>query len=75
MTTEQTPCINPATLEVLGHVEVNTREEVHTAVQAAREAQASWMALSVKERVGSIVKIRDYLVEIYRLQKQPRKAD
>ena len=41
---------SPVTLEVTGELICASKEEVHTAVQRAREAQPSWAALSFAER-------------------------
>ncbi len=41
---------NPATLETVCEIEVQTAEEVQAAVNRARKAQPAWAALSLKER-------------------------
>jgi succinate-semialdehyde dehydrogenase/glutarate-semialdehyde dehydrogenase len=42
---------NPATLEPLGEIEVQSAEDVRAAVESAREAQPGWASLSLGERV------------------------
>lgn len=41
---------NPATLEPIGEIEVETAEDVRAAVERARKAQPAWASLAVKER-------------------------
>ena len=45
---------NPATLEPLGEIEVQSAVEVRAAVSRARKAQPEWAALSFDRRAGSL---------------------
>ncbi|MFA5805107.1 MAG: aldehyde dehydrogenase family protein [Melioribacteraceae bacterium] len=58
----QTESFNPATGESLGFSKLNTIEELIEIVSHARESQKLWQEYSVDERIRSILKIRDYLV-------------
>jgi succinate-semialdehyde dehydrogenase/glutarate-semialdehyde dehydrogenase len=53
---------NPATLEEIGELECQTREEVEAAVARARAAQPAWAALSMQERIDYILKLRDEIL-------------
>lgn len=46
---------NPATGEKLGEAPVFTEEDVRSAVAAAREAQAAWKRLSVRQRIATLL--------------------
>jgi succinate-semialdehyde dehydrogenase/glutarate-semialdehyde dehydrogenase len=59
--TKQTKCVNPATGETLGYVPLNDTTELEAAVASARSAQPAWSAMSVKERIRHLVKVRDHL--------------
>jgi succinate-semialdehyde dehydrogenase/glutarate-semialdehyde dehydrogenase len=59
----QTESFNPATGESLGFSKLNTIEELIEIVNRARESQILWQEYSVDERINSILKIRDYLVD------------
>ena len=61
--TETTPCINPATGEVIGYSPITPREELPDIVQAARDAQKNWAALPVKDRSRRLLAVRDFIVE------------
>jgi succinate-semialdehyde dehydrogenase/glutarate-semialdehyde dehydrogenase len=56
------PVQNPATLERLGEVPMRSADEVREAVRRARIAQASWGALSVKQRCQQVRRLRDQFV-------------
>lgn len=53
---------NPATGEVQGEVEAATPEDVDAAVERAREAQRSWAARSVEERLEVLDLFQDHLI-------------
>jgi acyl-CoA reductase-like NAD-dependent aldehyde dehydrogenase len=55
--------INPATLETVGEVPVNTAAEVMEAVRLARQAQAQWGALSLQRRLHTLRRYQTVLVE------------
>ncbi len=59
--TKHTACINPTTGELLGESPLHTSDDLKNAILSAREAQPAWAALSVKERVRHIRKIRNAL--------------
>ncbi len=52
---------NPITGAVLGTIPIQTADEVHQAVQRSRQAQASWGALTVKQRAQYIAQWGDLL--------------
>jgi len=54
---------NPATLEPLGEIEVQTAEEVRAAVESARKAQPEWSALSFPERARYLRRALAILLE------------
>ena len=54
---------DPATLEKIGSVEAWSEQRVAQAVDKAREAQAEWERIEVKERGKYLLKVRDYLIE------------
>jgi len=58
-----TECRCAATNELLGYSPLHTEDDLERKIKEARQAQKSWSALPVRERVRYIVKIRDYLVE------------
>ncbi|MGK7376592.1 aldehyde dehydrogenase family protein [Planococcus sp. 1R117A] len=60
-----TPVLNPATGEELAQVQLSTKEDVDTAVQAAKAAQKTWAKVPAPKRA-------DYLYEIGRLMKQKK---
>jgi len=60
---EQTPCRNPATGEILGYSPLTDLQELEHIVSRAKTAQKLWSELDVGERVGYMLKIRDYLVQ------------
>jgi succinate-semialdehyde dehydrogenase/glutarate-semialdehyde dehydrogenase len=62
-TQEQTVCRNPATGEILGYSPLTSVEELKHIISRARAAQESWAALSVKERVKYMLRVRDYLTD------------
>jgi succinate-semialdehyde dehydrogenase/glutarate-semialdehyde dehydrogenase len=54
---------SPATLEPIGEIEVQTAEDAKLAVEAAREAQPAWAALSFEGRARHMTKALDVLLE------------
>jgi alpha-ketoglutaric semialdehyde dehydrogenase len=59
---EVQPSLNPANKEdVVGHVQMSTKEEVDGAVAAAKEAQKSWKKLAGSERGTFLYKAADIL--------------
>jgi len=54
---------NPATMEVIGELECQTQEEVEAAVAKARAAQPAWAALSLEQRIGYMLKLRDEMLK------------
>jgi len=54
--------INPATLEVLGEIEITDREGVLRKVDKAKEAFKSWSKLSFKERSYYLLSAKDYIM-------------
>ncbi|SCY05971.1 aldehyde dehydrogenase family protein [Desulfoluna spongiiphila] len=59
---EATPCCNAVTGELLGHSPLHTTEELKEAIAAGRQAQATWAALPVKERVRRMMPVREYMM-------------
>lgn len=55
------PVMNPVTGVNLGQIPVHTPEEVHEAVERAREAQPAWEARGVRERARLLRKWGDML--------------
>lgn len=53
---------NPATLESLYTIECQGKEEVDAAITKARQAQAAWAKLPIKERVKYFLKLRDVIL-------------
>jgi acyl-CoA reductase-like NAD-dependent aldehyde dehydrogenase len=58
-----TACINPATGETLGWVPLNDAADIQRAVARARQAQAQWAMLPLKERVHCLQKVRNHLAD------------
>lgn len=54
---------SPATLESIGEIELCTAEDVHAAVDIAREAQPAWAALSFEERGKYMLQALKVLIE------------
>jgi succinate-semialdehyde dehydrogenase/glutarate-semialdehyde dehydrogenase len=54
---------NPANGESLYTLPIANKEQVEAAVSLARESQQAWAALSVKERVKYLLKLRDVILE------------
>ncbi len=54
---------NPATLEAIGEIEVQTAEDVRAAVERARKAQPTWAALSFAERGSFLTRALSVLLE------------
>ena len=54
---------NPATLERLGEIEVQTAEDVRAAVESARKAQPAWAALPVEARARYLRRALSILIE------------
>ena len=61
MNNETIVSYNPENLNILGEVEVSSAQDIHDAVQRAREAQQDWKALGVEGRVKLLRKLYDYL--------------
>jgi len=59
---ETVTSFNPANGEVNDEVEAATPDEVDEAVEAAREAQASWASRSVEERLRVLDVFQDHLI-------------
>ncbi|MCA1031244.1 aldehyde dehydrogenase family protein [Bacillus timonensis] len=55
--------ICPATGEVIATIDETPIEEVEKMYENAREAFLSWSALSIKQRIGYLVKLREYMVD------------
>jgi len=55
--------VNPATGEVLGEVPQSTKEDVDSAVQAAKAAQKSWRLVPAPERAEVLYKVAHLLKE------------
>jgi len=49
---------SPTTLEPMGELVCQSKEEVQSAVAKARQAQKTWGALSIQERVNHLLKLR-----------------
>lgn len=60
--TTTTTCINPATGETIGESPLHSVEDLKTAVESARKAQAEWAAWPVKKRVKALKPVLRYLV-------------
>lgn len=60
---ESTPCINPATGEIIGYSPIIPQEEMPEIIQAARDAQKYWTAIPVRQRSRQLLAVRDYIVE------------
>lgn len=54
---------NPATLERLGEIEAANAQDVHQAVERAREAQPRWASLGFEQRGRLLLRARDLLLE------------
>lgn len=54
---------SPATLDVLGEIEVQTAADVRTAVEVARKVQPEWAALKVAERGRILARAIPALIE------------
>ena len=54
---------NPATLEPIGEIEVQTAHDVASALEAARKAQRDWAARSVSERARYLTRAVQELIE------------
>ncbi len=59
----QLEVLSPANYESVGVIDVTTPEEVKSALERARKAQASWAKLSFKERGKYMLKALDVLVK------------
>lgn len=55
--------IDPATLEPLGEVEVQSREQVLAAVERARAAFPAWSALTFAERGAHLTAVKEVILE------------
>lgn len=60
---EPVPSINPATGEVTGYSAQHTVPQVREALQRAHEAQHSWSALDLAQRVVYLRRVADYLLD------------
>lgn len=59
---EVKPSINPANTEdIVGYVQMSTKEEVEHAVTSAKEAQKAWRKLAGSERGAFLYKVADIL--------------
>ena len=54
---------NPATLEAIGEIEVQTAQDVRAAVERARKAQPSWAALRFQDRARYLTRAVAVLLE------------
>jgi acyl-CoA reductase-like NAD-dependent aldehyde dehydrogenase len=54
---------NPATLEPIGEIELQTAEDVGAAIATARNAQPAWAALSFRERGQYMIRALQILLE------------
>src|SRR5215469_845459 len=54
---------NPATLEAIGEIEVQTAQDVRAAVERARKAQPSWAALRFEDRARYLTRAVAVLLE------------
>jgi succinate-semialdehyde dehydrogenase/glutarate-semialdehyde dehydrogenase len=54
---------SPATLEPIGEIELQTAEDVRTALETARKAQPAWAALSFRERGRYMLRALEILLE------------
>ncbi len=54
---------SPATLELIGQIEVQTAEDVRAAVRKARQAQPAWAALSFEQRGEYMLKALKILLD------------
>jgi succinate-semialdehyde dehydrogenase / glutarate-semialdehyde dehydrogenase len=61
VTSSKIDSTNPATFEILGHVEVSSPSDLKNAIAAARAAQPAWQALGVAGRVKELQKLYDVL--------------
>ncbi|GJQ61918.1 MAG: aldehyde dehydrogenase [Melioribacteraceae bacterium] len=59
---EETKIYNPATGEEIGISRVHTKEEVLEIISNAKTAQVSWGNTSLKIRVQTLLKVRDFIV-------------
>ena len=59
----RTPCLNPATGEVIGYSSEDSVEHVRDVIAAARVAQEAWSATSLKLRIKAILRVRDDIVD------------
>jgi len=61
--TKQIESINPATGENIGYSPIHSVSQFKEILKTAKQAQINWAAVPLKERVKSIKKIRDYLLQ------------
>ena len=61
---------NPATLEFVGELPIDSAAEVAAATARARQAQAEWQAKSFEDRAKALRRFRDLLID-----EQERLAD
>jgi len=54
---------NPATLEPIGEIEVQTADDVKAAVESARKAQPAWAALSFDERARVMRRVLQVMLD------------
>jgi acyl-CoA reductase-like NAD-dependent aldehyde dehydrogenase len=57
-----TVCRNPATGEILGHSPLTPLASLQEIVGRARVAQRAWATTPLKERLGAMSRVRDYVV-------------
>lgn len=60
---QQTEDFNPATGESLGFSKLHSVDELEEMVHHAEEAQKLWNEYSLAERIKSVLKIREYIVD------------
>lgn len=57
------PCVNPATGECLGQVEITTPEQIPERVKRARAAQQQWSRSTFAQRRAVLKNIMDYVLQ------------
>lgn len=56
-------CFDPATGKKIGSSPVHTPEDARRAILRAKDAQHGWAALPLRERIGYVLRMRDYLIQ------------
>ncbi len=62
MRIERTECVNPGTGEVIGYSDIHSAEEVARLIEKAKEVQADWAALPMKQKIAMLKKTKEYMV-------------